>query len=100
MPGRRAHESGGISLMVRRIILAVIVAVIVAASAALTAVSPAPGASAATAAAATAGAAGGWHHSALIYHSAGRTQRQWEQHLMQVNSSGQFTGRWLFDAAI
>src|SRR5208283_4462314 len=36
----------------------------------------------------------------LIYHAAGRTQRQWEQHLMQVNAAGQFTGKWLFDAVI
>src|SRR5512142_621383 len=36
----------------------------------------------------------------LIYHSADRTQRQWERHLMQVNAAGQFTGTWLFDAVI
>lgn len=41
-----------------------------------------------------------WAHADLIYHSAGRTQAQWEQHLMRVNASGQFTGQWLFDAVI
>jgi hypothetical protein len=41
-----------------------------------------------------------WPHAALIYHSANRTERQWEQHLMQVNASGQFTGKWLFGAVI
>jgi hypothetical protein len=41
-----------------------------------------------------------WQHSALIYHSASRTQQQREQHLMAVNAAGQFTGKWLFDAAI
>jgi hypothetical protein len=41
-----------------------------------------------------------WTHADLIYHSPGRTQAQWEQHLMRVNSSGQFTGQWLFDAVI
>jgi hypothetical protein len=53
-------------------------------------------------AAATAGTSSSstWHHAVLIYDSPGRTQQQWEQHLMAVNSSGQFTGKWLFDAAI
>src|ERR1700722_11605661 len=41
-----------------------------------------------------------WQHAVLIYHSTGRTQQQWEQHLMAVNAAGQFTGKWLFDAAI
>ena len=41
-----------------------------------------------------------WQHAALIYHSANRTQRQWEQHLMQVDSARQFTGEWLFNAVI
>jgi hypothetical protein len=41
-----------------------------------------------------------WRHAVLIYHSASRTQQQWEQHLMAVNAAGQFTGKWLFDAAI
>ena len=41
-----------------------------------------------------------WQHAPLIYHAAGRTQRQWEQHLMAVNAAGQFTGKWLFDAVI
>jgi Domain of unknown function (DUF4855) len=55
-----------------------------------------------TAGAATAAAAGtaSWQHAVLIYHSASRTQQQWEQHLMAVNAAGQFTGKWLFDAAI
>ena len=56
---------------------------------------------AATASAAgAAGAATSWQHAVLIYHSASRTQQQWEQHLMAVNAAGQFTGKWLFDAAI
>ncbi len=50
--------------------------------------------------ASAAGAATSWQHAVLIYHSASRTQRQWEQHLMAVNAAGQFTGQWLFDAAI
>ena len=41
-----------------------------------------------------------WQRAALVYHSAGRSQRQWEQHLMGVNAAGQFTGRWLFGAVI
>ncbi|HEY2241482.1 MAG TPA: DUF4855 domain-containing protein, partial [Streptosporangiaceae bacterium] len=59
-------------------------------------------AGAATTATATpaAGPATGWQHAALIYHSAGRTQPQWEQHLMAVNAAGQFTGQWLFDSVI
>ncbi|HEX4253943.1 MAG TPA: hypothetical protein VH089_02575, partial [Streptosporangiaceae bacterium] len=51
----------------------------------------------------TAGAAGpatSWQCAALIYHSASRTQQQWEQHLMAVNAAGQFTGQWLFNAVI
>jgi hypothetical protein len=78
--------------MFRRIILAIILAVAAVFAAVLNVAAPAVSASAATAAT--------WHHSALIYHSAGRTQRQWEQHLMQVNAAGQFTGKWLFDAVI
>ena len=58
------------------------------------------GASAATKAASATSSANSWHHAPLIYHAAGRTQRQWEQHLMQVNAAGQFTGKWLFDAVI
>lgn len=58
----------------------------------------------ATATAATTAPAAGpattWQHAALIYHSAGRTQKQWEQHLMAVNAAGQFTGQWLFDGVI
>src|ERR1700744_6732157 len=50
--------------------------------------------------AATAPASSNWQHAVLIYHSASRTQQQWEQHLMAVNAAGQFTGQWLFDAAI
>ncbi len=50
--------------------------------------------------ASAAGAATSWQHAVLIYHSASRTQQQWEQHLMAVNAAGQFTGKWLFDAAI
>jgi hypothetical protein len=69
----------------------------IAVSALLTAALAGP-ATAATAAAAPAGSS--WQHAVLIYHSAGRTQQQWEQHLMAVNSSGQFTGQWLFDAVI
>src|SRR6201996_8921045 len=69
----------------------------IAASALLTAARAGP--AAATAAPASS-AASGWRHAALIYHSASRTQQQWEQHLMAVNAAGQFTGQWLFDAAI
>jgi Domain of unknown function (DUF4855) len=72
--------------MFRRIALLVILA------AAVTLLGPAAHARAA--------ATGGWRHAALIYHAAGRTQRQWEQHLMQVNGAGQFTGKWLFDAVV
>ena len=78
--------------MFRRIILAIILAVAAVFATVVNVAAPAVSASAATAST--------WHHSALIYHSAGRTQRQWEQHLMQVNAAGQFTGKWLFDAAI
>ena len=53
-----------------------------------------------TAATASAAGAANWQHAVLIYHSPGRTQQQWEQHLMAVNAAGQFTGKWLFDAAI
>src|ERR1700742_3999738 len=59
---------------------------------------PPPAATASTAA--TAPASSNWQHAVLIYHSASRTQQQWEQHLMAVNAAGQFTGQWLFDAAI
>ncbi|HXP57819.1 MAG TPA: DUF4855 domain-containing protein, partial [Streptosporangiaceae bacterium] len=69
----------------------------IAASALLTAALAGP--AAATAAPASS-AASGWRHAALIYHSASRTQQQWEQHLMAVNPAGQFTGQWLFDAVI
>ncbi len=41
-----------------------------------------------------------WQRAVLVYHSAGRSQRQWEQHLMGVDAAGQFTGRWLFGAVI
>ncbi len=58
---------------------------------------PAVGAAAATAATTTTGT---WQHAALIYHSPGRTALQWEQHLMRVNASGQFTGQWLFDSVV
>jgi hypothetical protein len=51
-------------------------------------------------AAAAAGPATTWQRAALIYHSASRTQPQWEQHLMAVNAAGQFTGHWLFDSVI
>lgn len=70
----------------------------IAVSALLTAAALARPATAAPAAATP--AAGSWQHAVLIYHSAGRTQQQWEQHLMAVNSAGQFTGQWLFDAVI
>jgi hypothetical protein len=50
--------------------------------------------------ASAAGAATSWQHAVLIYHSPGRDRQQWEQHLMAVNAAGQFTGKWLFDAAI
>ena len=53
--------------------------------------SAAPG----TATTAAAGTAASWQHAGLIYHSASRTQRQWQQHLMAVNAAGQFTGQWL-----
>ncbi|MBV9793198.1 MAG: hypothetical protein JO016_04590 [Actinobacteria bacterium] len=56
--------------------------------------------SAAGAGPAAAAPSAGWQHAALIYHAASRTQQQWEQHLMAVNASGQFTGKWLFDAVI
>jgi hypothetical protein len=45
-------------------------------------------------------AAGGWQHAALVYSSPDRTAQRWEQHLMRVNTAGQFTGQWLFDAVI
>ena len=82
--------------MVRRIVLACLLA----AAALFTVIAPAMGASAATKAASATSSANSWHHAPLIYHAAGRTQRQWEQHLMQVNAAGQFTGKWLFDAVI
>ena len=88
--------------MVRRILLACLCA----AAALFTVIAPAMGASAATKATSATSAASAatsnssWHHAPLIYHAAGRTQRQWEQHLMQVNAAGQFTGKWLFDAVI
>ncbi len=63
-------------------------------TAAGTATAAGPGTSAATATTAS------WQHAVLIYHSPGRTQQQWEQHLMAVNAAGQFTGKRLFDAAI
>src|SRR6201996_6104358 len=69
----------------------------IAASALLTAALAGP--AAATAAPASSPASG-WRHAALIYHSASRTQQQWEQHLMAVNPAGQYTGQWLFDAVI
>src|ERR1700676_59634 len=77
--------------MFRQIAVAVTLAITLTIATVLTAVTSAAGASAAT---------NTWAHAALIYHSAGRTQAQWEQHLMRVNASGQFTGQWLFDAVI
>jgi hypothetical protein len=71
----------------------------IAASVLLTAALAGP-ATAATANSAASSSSRGWQHAALIYHSAGRTQQQWEQHLMTVSASGQFTGEWLFDAVI
>ena len=82
--------------MVRRIVLACLCA----AAAIFTVIAPSMGASAATKAASATTSNSSWHHAPLIYHAAGRTQRQWEQHLMQVNAAGQFTGKWLFDAVI
>ena len=82
--------------MVRRILLACLCA----AAAVFTVIAPAMGASAATSAASATTSNSSWHHAPLIYHAAGRTQRQWEQHLMAVNAAGQFTGKWLFDAVI
>src|SRR3984957_11764745 len=61
---------------------------------------PATIAKASRAATASRAGAASWQHAVLIYHSPGRTQQQWEQHLMAVNAAGQFTGKWLFDAAI
>jgi Domain of unknown function (DUF4855) len=52
------------------------------------------------AARAPAAVTGAWQYAALSYHSANRTERQWEQHLMQVNAVGQFTGKWLFSAVV
>jgi uncharacterized protein DUF4855 len=57
-------------------------------------------ADAATTATSAAGPATTWQRAALICHSASRTQKQWEQHLMAVNAAGQFTGQWLFDGVI
>ena len=71
----------------------------IAASVLLTAALAGP-ATAATANSAASSSASGWQHATLIYHSADRTEQQWEQHLMTVNASGQFTGKWLFDAVI
>jgi hypothetical protein len=68
----------------------------IAVSALLTATLAGP----ATAATAATAPASSWRHAVLIYHSAGRTPQQWEQHLMAVNAAGQFTGQWLFDAAV
>jgi hypothetical protein len=51
-------------------------------------------------ASAPAWAPGTWRHAVLIYHSADRTELQWERHLMRVDAAGRFTGQWLFDAAI
>jgi len=72
--------------------------IVLAVTAILSATTPASGVAAATTSPSASATA--WQHAALIYHSAGRTQQQWEQHLMAVNSSGQFTGKWLFDAVI
>src|ERR1700761_1584539 len=72
----------------------------IAASALLAATLAGPPTAATASTAAAAGTAATWQHAALVYHSASRTQRQWEQHLMAVNAAGQFTGQWLFDAVI
>src|ERR1700760_4588977 len=72
----------------------------IAASALLAATLAGPPTAATASTAATAPASSNWQHAVLIYHSASRTQQQWEQHLMAVNAAGQFTGQWLFDAAI
>jgi Domain of unknown function (DUF4855) len=72
----------------------------IAASALLAATVAGPPTAATASTAATAPASSNWQHAVLIYHSASRTQQQWEQHLMAVNAAGQFTGQWLFDAAI
>jgi hypothetical protein len=77
--------------MFKRISLAVIAAAAVISGAAVPAVAAAGPASAATTS---------WQHADLIYHSAARTQQQWEQHLMAVNAAGQFTGKWTSDAVI
>src|SRR5580698_3431865 len=90
-------QSGGIRMIGR------LSAASIAATTVLLTVPPTTAGAALTASgattASTAGAAS-WQHAVLIYHSPGRTQQQWEQHLMAVNSAGQFTGKWLFDAAI
>src|SRR6201992_707019 len=72
----------------------------IAASALLAATLAGPPTAATASTAATAPASSNWQHAVLIYHSASRTQQQWEQHLMAVNPAGQFTGQWLFDAVI
>src|ERR1700761_3327908 len=72
----------------------------VAASALLPAALAGPAAAAPAASSPASGSDSSWRHAALIYHSASRTQQQWEQHLMAVNPAGQFTGQWLVEAVI
>lgn len=47
-----------------------------------------------------AAAAAQWKRSLLVYHDEDRTDAQWQKHLMRVGPDGDFTGQWLFDAAV
>src|SRR6201995_2027517 len=67
---------------------------------AATTISTTTGPAVASAAPAATATPASWQHAELIYHTASRTQSQWEQHLMAVNAAGQFTGQWLFDSVI
>jgi hypothetical protein len=52
----------------------------------------------ATPAAASADAS--WQRSMLVYHRPDRDDDAWKRHLMRVSDTGEFTGQWLFDAAV
>jgi hypothetical protein len=41
-----------------------------------------------------------WQRSMLVYHRADRDDNAWKRHLMRVSDTGEFTGQWLFDAAV
>jgi hypothetical protein len=52
------------------------------------------------AASATAQADASWQRSMLVYHRPDRDDNAWKRHLMRVSDTGEFTGQWLFDAAV